>query len=1443
MSSDIDCGFEGLLDIPDLSSINDIQSTDNNIFGQQTFSLSNEFELTGNEEITQSIEKIIETKFSKVEEHLLHMERENEDFRKLLSANINKGDHIIQLLNDRFAETSISAHGLNSLGDGFEQCPKADPVLCESSLKQTNDRCFNKREIVGEGLDGVEKKIDSIYEHIKFSNKKFGQDILDLDNNVHQRVAIIEKKLDGISVDVGSIEKKYKVETTETNEIKAMLAQIIGSIVKISKDVEQSSTVISKNKKELLNNSNEQSSIDERKTKQNNNALMKSADTLIEEPSKVQKSLEKFRKYNVSLNNSPKSKLNVGTSHSDQILHSKVKLPSADSSKRASTSKFDYRTDNNVIMINTKSLLQKTSKLQTSVDEIQDNIRSSSCKTARLRKSVDNLNEHKIQLTSKSACDKRKKCSVSFSSSSNEDDSDDNGKTTIFMTKQIDSIFSGVEEIKQKMDSWLKYSKKTIKKSDENTNTMLEKLVSMGMAFQTASSEDRILHENTSQRLNNIKAVLTGTQNCKAHEFSGFSEKIEKLTSIVEEYFTKTQSSETRDKQQMEVNNLLDKINSTFNSKLDAFQELVDSFTSGESKHIQEIIMQIKMTNVNQLSRMDEIMQNIKHIQYNLSNEGTLLPLLRGVDAKAHDLFNRIIPMLEKIQTEQGGNATRNSTEDRENKGQVQKILDLVESMEESMSETKSRATAAETSAIDNNFMMQVLKAINDMKAQSSSQDQNIVKRLNVMMIKNLNETKSENTRIASRLNEIFKTKSSEKQLQRVCMLIEESKANDVSNKKTLSTINSTLQSMKTNNNKLFGHIKDVKTICAKQSEGTSSNVLTKDIKKLQSNQDVYIQEVKKLQKEEFDELKTMFSSLTKSQQKLNELNEELLKRNPQVHIDDESLQKILDAISDHEFFTHFQPEEIIQKNIKTATSEATKIIKAIEVKCVSLEQIENQHHKFLINLLNRMLTEIRQNPSISEIHQKHKALHNGLEEALINTYIKHTKKIFEEVEKHSGFHSEILNSIEDLKLLSSSTPNTIADLFTLVEKLVEDISRIPDDIGRNNAGLEENLCANLETRVKEINELSLQNIFGHFEKIEQRMAVIKKYVKHGTTNTIIHGDCSTPNNGSSEQIEKLIVKQTECLDILKMLQCTSGVRNQKGFLNTNYKATANSVVELINCLRTLENTQKDFISERNRNADYQNATKNCLSKVTPTLENIVNVLQQSKIQRNFSAGLITELYIELNKSTIILRELNLSLPTIVPIKPNDISDLIVEVSMNLNKLVADIFSFIEKNRMANQRLRCRGVKVKGRNVFQRRMGVYNKKPLWNRFNIQFRSQSPLSNSTLGRDDLCENLMENVQSNNLSSITMPKQPTTPTANALIGSDQNLSRPRKRSRNLSSSNNVNDDNESYQTVTSVNSLSTAFTCRTDDIKRSFFPPSLDRLSQQRLKDGTNSAQLH
>ena len=130
--------------------------------------------------------------------------------------------------------------------------------------------------------------------------------------------------------------------------------------------------------------------------------------------------------------------------------------------------KFSALNDNkndciNQLLINTTTLLQKTSKLQNSMEEVYESVQSTSSKDTKLRRSIDNINNHieELQTLSKSSvktttnnrakntkktasnCDIKKKIFSDTSSSSSSDDSEDSSsgdsrtKTTPTIDKQL----------------------------------------------------------------------------------------------------------------------------------------------------------------------------------------------------------------------------------------------------------------------------------------------------------------------------------------------------------------------------------------------------------------------------------------------------------------------------------------------------------------------------------------------------------------------------------------------------------------------------------------------------------------------------------------------------------------------------------------------------------------------------------------------------------------------------------------------------------------------------------------------------------------------------------------------------------------------------------------------------------------------------------------------
>jgi phage-related minor tail protein len=58
------------------------------------------------------------------------------------------------------------------------------------------------------------------------------------------------------------------------------------------------------------------------------------------------------------------------------------------------------------------------------------------------------------------------------------------------------------------------------------------------------------------------------------------------------------------------------------------------------------------------------------------------------------------------------------------------------------------------------------------------------------------------------------------------------------------------------------------------------------------------------------------------------------------------------------------------------------------------------------------------------------------LESKLASGHEELMSKITEQMEKHSGVGSEILNSVEDMKQLTSSVPNGLHDLLPKIDKI-----------------------------------------------------------------------------------------------------------------------------------------------------------------------------------------------------------------------------------------------------------------------------------------------------------------------------------------------------------------------------------------------------------------------
>ena len=160
----------------------------------------------------------------------------------------------------------------------------------------------------------------------------------------------------------------------------------------------------------------------------------------------------------------------------------------------------------------------------------------------------------------------------------------------------------------------------------------------------------------------------------------------------------------------------------------------------------------------------------------------------------------------------------------------------------------------------------------------------------------------------------------------------------------------------------------------------------------------------------------------------------------------------------------------------------------------------------------------ITKKPSYSEMNQRILEDLSGVKSYATKCFneiqsvlIQRFNSVLEEFSERTNIQSEILNSIEDLKILVSSVPNTVNDMIPLIGKIEKSTTAFPDDINATLAALEENLCANLVESVKRINGVNFKQINSLVDTSEQRLLVDRKYVKHGG-----QGNLETASNEAS---------------------------------------------------------------------------------------------------------------------------------------------------------------------------------------------------------------------------------------------------------------------------------------------------------------------------------------
>ena len=101
--------------------------------------------------------------------------------------------------------------------------------------------------------------------------------------------------------------------------------------------------------------------------------------------------------------------------------------------------------------------------------------------------------------------------------------------------------------------------------------------------------------------------------------------------------------------------------------------------------------------------------------------------------------------------------------------------------------------------------------------------------------------------------------------------------------------------------------------------------------------------------------------------------------------------------------------------------------------------------------------------------------------------------KLQENCDKNLNSASEILNSVEDLKQLTSSVPSTVHELSPKIEKIEACLQSTSEDLTTKLRVLEGSV---IDKNTKTHQE-SLEHIIKKFDMVENRFAVIRKYVKN----------------------------------------------------------------------------------------------------------------------------------------------------------------------------------------------------------------------------------------------------------------------------------------------------------------------------------------------------------
>ena len=570
------------------------------------------------------------------------------------------------------------------------------------------------------------------------------------------------------------------------------------------------------------------------------------------------------------------------------------------------------------------------------------------------------------------------------------------------------------------------------------------------------------------------------------------------------------------DETSLSKSHILDLINrmDSLNSFVDGVQEQMDSW--------------VKYSNENNTKMRDKIMSMAQAVEAT-TVEGRLMhdQMTKRMDNVGSTLEKRLVCLIKAAGKEADGT-----------KAFQDNIAQVVNNIEDTISQTLmpliqdthqvQKGTLGEGSQIK-----ETLEKLHTTVMETRSNDQKLYHEQSLENLANIMESLStlnqETSSLQGGINDILHYKLTEDFVQGMCqMMIDQKTILENVDKKALSNISNAINDVKLSDVKVNLQLKELKSICSTLCNNDTLKDIAEDIKGVHIKHLDVAADIKKYEGERFDEIKSTLLKLQKAQTKVGG-KQSTPKKKADENSDQESVHSML-----------------LQMEIKKSSSEQTKLISKIDAKLQEMSENQASHNNWMTNFRTSVDCDLNTLKKKFDSKANSQDENSGLEDKIKSCFAGHSSTISDEFKKNSTIQTEILNSIEDLKILTSSMPNTVNDLVPVIEKVLAEIESFPDDVNKCFAGLEENLCANLEGRVKQITSANLKETCDRFDLIEQRLLVIRKYVKYGgggvgssqsdQGNDIISRDENKENNYMSQYNDTL----TGLLDRIEAVYTTA---------------------------------------------------------------------------------------------------------------------------------------------------------------------------------------------------------------------------------------------------------------------------------------------------------------